>query len=1049
MDKASFFTPISPKILMLIFTFLFGMDAFANIGKSKTSELQISCSHAFHSGTALSVLEKKSSEATYWIDQEVPQSSIIENYFHRHEVRSDDLHFFTHGRPGELLIEGQWRSEKEIADWLDQRNILTGKKQLHIYGCNFARGKAGQKAVAYLESKLGIAVSASDDLTGKNGDWQLEVGKTSDVVEIEQYPYTLQCPVLNANGVFDKEEDIVWTTYHGHLAKGVEGVITWGEDMSSNATDIDSMVVVDSTNGYNYTGSPLMFCATGNADAQAFLLTTTNLYSWGATTEVVGGTIVSNDTFSLMTMPGGVTSADVLDIKSNNGVFFLVTVSGNVWVAGQNVTQVSGNTSTTANTWHEVEVSLGNPITGVVELTGSREVVYVRKSDNTLWAWGRGVALAGGAASQNLTYATEMDTTALPGGVTLSQLGTYMDNLANTSGLLAVGSDGKLYGVGYNGGGELIDSTSGFINDWTTVKDSTGSDLTNVVFLSTSDNTEEYASASIITTVVAANNNLFTWGESNTDNIGQGPNGLIDNPRVPMGFTPGTDNPVYTSVGGHATSYLNSNSGGTICFVGHVSNGSGAGLQTNPDFFECFGPDDTGWPLNISLCIQAIYLANDDQDSTPINTAIAIDVVANDGTSLDTTTVATGGGLLAPANGSITGVNPTTGAITYMPNSAYTGIDSFEYEICANGGTPCDTAKVFVTVYAVPCNSVSNLITDRTICSGGLIDTLAVITTYPNPDSIAFVYFSSPQTDSAFIYSGGTGLDTTQISIGNDTVRVLNVSGLTNPGSTPDTIYVYAIVLPAPPDSTCRPYEEILVIVNPLSTGNESYNGCSGDGYSVNVNGMLYDEATPSGTEILTNAYGCDSTVTVNLTFNVCEIGVAKNLSSSVDNGDGSFTITYDLVVENLGVTTLDSLVLTDTVSNTSGPFAGFLPTGFSTTAGTLLTANSSWDGTPSSNILNDFQSLAAGARDTLGIRFTVTPVSTTPVNNQALIEAKSLNSYLVNDISDEGFEPDTDGDQVGNESISGGGDSDENDPTITTFSCSVIRTGRINLTKN
>jgi hypothetical protein len=43
---------------------------------------------------------------------------------------------------------------------------------------------------------------------------------------------------------------------------------------------------------------------------------------------------------------------------------------------------------------------------------------------------------------------------------------------------------------------------------------------------------------------------------------------------------------------------------------------------------------------------------------------------------------------------------------------------------------------------------------------------------------------------------------------------------------------------------------------------------CSGSGYSTTVNGTVYNEANPTGTEILVNAAGCDSTVTISLTFN-------------------------------------------------------------------------------------------------------------------------------------------------------------------------------------
>jgi gliding motility-associated-like protein len=52
--------------------------------------------------------------------------------------------------------------------------------------------------------------------------------------------------------------------------------------------------------------------------------------------------------------------------------------------------------------------------------------------------------------------------------------------------------------------------------------------------------------------------------------------------------------------------------------------------------------------------------------------------------------------------------------------------------------------------------------------------------------------------------------------------------------------------------------------------GEETYTGCEGDGYSVIVNGTVYDESNPTGTETITGT-GCDSIVTINLVFNPIE----------------------------------------------------------------------------------------------------------------------------------------------------------------------------------
>ncbi len=117
------------------------------------------------------------------------------------------------------------------------------------------------------------------------------------------------------------------------------------------------------------------------------------------------------------------------------------------------------------------------------------------------------------------------------------------------------------------------------------------------------------------------------------------------------------------------------------------------------------------------------------------------------------------------------------------------------------------------------CPTIDSLIADRTICSGDPVDSLAV-STIENPDSIAFVYFAGPQSDTAVIYSGGVGIDTIEVANNPDTIALTNVSipAFVNTGSQPDTFYVYAIQFPTPADAACRPYDEMLVIVNPEPT---------------------------------------------------------------------------------------------------------------------------------------------------------------------------------------------------------------------------------------
>ncbi len=90
------------------------------------------------------------------------------------------FHIYSHGKPGALYIDSQWRNAEEIAALFKDK--LQDTSELYIYGCNFAQGKAGAQAVATLEKLLSVKVSASANITGEDGDWKMETGSNEHVL---------------------------------------------------------------------------------------------------------------------------------------------------------------------------------------------------------------------------------------------------------------------------------------------------------------------------------------------------------------------------------------------------------------------------------------------------------------------------------------------------------------------------------------------------------------------------------------------------------------------------------------------------------------------------------------------------------------------------------------------------------------------------------------------------------------------------------------------------------------------------------------------------
>ena len=259
----------------------------------------------------------------------------------------------------------------------------------------------------------------------------------------------------------------------------------------------------------------------------------------------------------------------------------------------------------------------------------------------------------------------------------------------------------------------------------------------------------------------------------------------------------------------------------------------------------------------------------------------------------------------------VDGSSLTAGSLGARPD----GLPFIDITTNAQG---CGDHKYDLGVTCSSCFSIDSLITDRTICSGDLIDTFAITTTFSNPDSVAFVYFSSQQTDSTLIYTNGTGIDTLQISVGNDTIRITNVNvpAFVNVGTVPDTFFVYAIKTPVPTDLTCRPYDEILVIVNPIPAITASVtDGCSSETLATmttNISGGTWTVITDIGTTddgsgnitlgtnnsttvnqdtIIYSVNGCPDTVFVT-TNAIPSIAATSSNPTTCAASDGSITLT-------------------------------------------------------------------------------------------------------------------------------------------------------------
>ena len=112
-------------------------------------------------------------------------------------------------------------------------------------------------------------------------------------------------------------------------------------------------------------------------------------------------------------------------------------------------------------------------------------------------------------------------------------------------------------------------------------------------------------------------------------------------------------------------------------------------------------------------------VASDDNASTDINESVDINVLINDITPNQLTSMTV---TIDPANGTVT-VNGLDN-ITYTPNTDFCGTDSFVYEICDSNG--CDEATVMVNVACPPSYPAYNIATVTTVDASGHIDSSGV-----------------------------------------------------------------------------------------------------------------------------------------------------------------------------------------------------------------------------------------------------------------------------------------------------------------------------------
>ncbi len=231
-------------------------EACADLFVAQASGNTISCKDQDADLIAVNskVSDRDFSKSSIWIDNTVdhPEGFLREAL---KKSNLDALHLVTHGRPGELLINGQWLNKEEITLFIKTKtstpqSLITN---LYVYGCNFAKGKKGLDAIAYIQKNTDLILSASTNVTGADGDWILEIGNAKGALQVHNYPSILQCtgPADDCDGdlVLNREDQDDDNDGISDIDEGCNEVF----DLLDEFGPIISVIPLDVNNSYTIT----------------------------------------------------------------------------------------------------------------------------------------------------------------------------------------------------------------------------------------------------------------------------------------------------------------------------------------------------------------------------------------------------------------------------------------------------------------------------------------------------------------------------------------------------------------------------------------------------------------------------------------------------------------------------------------------------------------------------------------------------------------------------------------------------------------------------
>ncbi|OYY17427.1 MAG: hypothetical protein B7Y69_10730, partial [Sphingobacteriia bacterium 35-40-8] len=312
-------------------------------------------------------------------------------------------------------------------------------------------------------------------------------------------------------------------SYHSNLyignANGVNVLLAWGQNMKTYTTgaggDYTAPFFVNTS---SYTGIPyeVRSSSTGGGSGPSVMAmrTSTKFYVFGSTTNISNITSMANFGAASLTnanadvtnkLPAGVGIADVAQFAVSPTAIGIVTTAGNVYMLTKLATLQGDIAGANGAIWHQVKLSDGTPLSGVVKFSLSGSGAFALTATGKIYYWGR-PANVNAAVNTTTSYNYAYDMSAqIPSGTTVVEL-VVLGKSTGTNMLFLLCNNLKVYSCGLNDDGVLgVGNTNTNFNQ-ATFQQVVG--LSNIVHID--GNTE----ASLFTMgAMSSTGRIYGWGD--------------------------------------------------------------------------------------------------------------------------------------------------------------------------------------------------------------------------------------------------------------------------------------------------------------------------------------------------------------------------------------------------------------------------------------------------------------------------------------------------------------------------------------------------------